>query len=572
MIEAIIGVSISIVTYKFINELFSIFSEGERDLYYCSMDSSEENLGFNLEDLVFDQDAEMQDEDPVNEIGEFESLPENNNKINNVEALNEEGQQIDTETEDIWSCPHELNDLIMFHSRAIEEEGTNSNTLLLESKLDKKSPTSEVFDFRNVRWEIKERKIDFGDNSNHSNSSKSSLVTSLIGLTANTNEGNLQIKESKFLSKKRRNEGTPDKENIDSNRVRMRMKIKKIRKNSLTFNAPYIDSFISIPNAPSSNIPDDFKISIVTYNILNQIYMKKSNRQDLSIEGRMKKIIEELQKLNADIICLQEADLPTYRNYIVNSFPEHNFIYGVNCGSSFINIIGFKRQKYRFVSFKNFSLLDIKVNGNRGAMNVVLERACDRDLVSVYNVHLPWRHETQRCQILERIFSHVIETKVNKVLLSGDFNSEPYSLPVKLVLFNKFMHDLQNSNTENFNYAFTEMVTYSQLLTFEHVKDAFHFQSAYDDYKTFAKKKSTSSHNQLSFSNSKNCRAHTHPNITSCTEYFKNTIDYIFHSKSFELLRILRLPESKEIFEEGFLPSSKFPSDHLKLYAEYKLL
>jgi hypothetical protein len=78
--------------------------------------------------------------------------------------------------------------------------------------------------------------------------------------------------------------------------------------------------------------------------------MKKPNRQDLCLENRMKKIIEELNFLNADIMCIQESDLSTYRQFLVNSFPEYNFIYGVNCGSSFINIIAFKRNKYKFIS------------------------------------------------------------------------------------------------------------------------------------------------------------------------------------------------------------------------------
>ena len=50
------------------------------------------------------------------------------------------------------------------------------------------------------------------------------------------------------------------------------------------------------------------KISILSYNILNQLFMKKYNRPDLSVDNRMKKIKNEILSLSPDIFCLQEAD------------------------------------------------------------------------------------------------------------------------------------------------------------------------------------------------------------------------------------------------------------------------
>jgi mRNA deadenylase 3'-5' endonuclease subunit Ccr4 len=586
MIEVTVGVTIGIATYKFVSELFSIFFEGIGDSISRSSEF-DDNLDINLDELVFEEDEEMNEDDNENQVNHLHSLMKNNKKIINFQMLRDENEEDDVEIEDFLVNPQELNDLIHFHIKPLEDQGTCCNTML---DLKEETPLikSEVIDFRNVNLELKERRLNF-DTKENSNLLKTSFAiekppvgTAYKVLTAtNTLENKEnQEPEKKLLNKKRRIEFTPTKpkkENIYnstpiSNRKRIKKrKLRKTNPNEIS-NTPYVEEFIHISKAPNiTNIPEDFKISIVTYNILNQIYMKKPNRDDLSLENRMKKIIEELNFLNADIMCLQEADLSTYRQFLLNSFPEYNFIYGVNCGSSFINIIAFKRNKYKFISFKNFSLLDVDVMGNRGVMNVILERSLDKKLISIYNLHLPWRHESQRCDILERVFAHVNETKISKVLLSGDFNSEPYSLPVKLILFDKFMEDLKNPHRQDF--SLTRKVSYCQLLTFEQANETHDFQSAYDDYKLFVKRKSALNPNKrINFSNSKNCLKHTHPNITSCTEYFKNTIDYIFHSKSFQLIKILKLPESKIVFEEGFLPSSKFPSDHLKLYAEYKLL
>ena len=60
-----------------------------------------------------------------------------------------------------------------------------------------------------------------------------------------------------------------------------------------------------------------------------------------------------------------------------------------------------------------------------------------------------------------------------------------------------------------------------------------------------------------------------HPAFTSRTKYFKKTIDYIFFSDNLKLRKILKLPNSYEVDKEKFLPSKEFPSDHLKLFAQF---
>jgi len=79
------------------------------------------------------------------------------------------------------------------------------------------------------------------------------------------------------------------------------------------------------------------------------------------------------------------------------------------------------------------------------------------------------------------------------------------------------------------------------------------------------------------FDNNKNAKSfsnisdyfNNHPLYTNFTDNFKDTIDYIFYSKYLIVDKILKLPDYSELISEGFLPSSKYPSDHLPLYAEF---
>ena len=62
-----------------------------------------------------------------------------------------------------------------------------------------------------------------------------------------------------------------------------------------------------------------------------------------------------------------------------------------------------------------------------------------------------------------------------------------------------------------------------------------------------------------------------HPLFTSRTKFYKRTIDYIFFSKNLQLNKIIRLPKYYNVDKEKFLPSKEYPSDHLKLFAEFSI-
>ena len=334
------------------------------------------------------------------------------------------------------------------------------------------------------------------------------------------------------------------------------------------------------------NVDDSkYKVSLLTYNILNQIFMKKLNRPDLNIDDRMYKIKKEILELNPDIFCLQEADIYVYKNYLLQKdMEEYNILYGINCGSSFINIIAYKKDKFNLKSFKNFSLLFLgKSAGNRGIMTIDLEFINDinnsnshsnnnsntkennknqvnnNKCLTIYNVHFPWKYENDRILLLNILFQHMKENHNiegdNNIFIVGDFNSEPPSRTVKFFYFNKIKHDKRNFYIKKLRNK-KKSFDLQTLQLSEYIYNHFKFQSAYQCY----------SKNRCI-----NGDVMRHPLFTSRTKFYKRTIDYIFFSKNIQINKILRLPKYYNVDKEKFLPSKEYPSDHLKLFAEFSL-
>ena len=77
-----------------------------------------------------------------------------------------------------------------------------------------------------------------------------------------------------------------------------------------------------------------------------------------------------------------------------------------------------------------------------------------KKIISVYNVHFPWKYESDRIILLRTIFNHIKENynreENKKILIMGDFNSEPPSKLIKLFYYKKFLkEESKNYNKEN---------------------------------------------------------------------------------------------------------------------------
>ena len=319
------------------------------------------------------------------------------------------------------------------------------------------------------------------------------------------------------------------------------------------------------------------KVTLLSYNILNQIFMKKINRPDLNIDDRMNKIKKEILELDPDIFCLQEADIYVYKEYLLQKdMEQYNILYGINCGSSFINIIAYKKDKFNLKSFKNFSLLFLgKSAGNRGIMTVDLEfinndinnnskeniikNNISNKYISIYNVHFPWKYENDRILLLNILFKHIKENhninEHNNIFIVGDFNSEPPSRTVKFFYYNKIKNDKRNFYIKKFKSK-KKTFDLQTLELSQYIFNHFKFQSAYQCYSKYKLIKGD---------------VMRHPLFTSRTKFYKRTIDYIFFSKNIQINKILRLPKYYNVDKEKFLPSKEFPSDHLKLFGEFSL-
>jgi mRNA deadenylase 3'-5' endonuclease subunit Ccr4 len=316
--------------------------------------------------------------------------------------------------------------------------------------------------------------------------------------------------------------------------------------------------------------------------------MKKINRPDLNIDDRMNKIKQEILELNPDIFCLQEADIYIYKKYLLKKdMEQYNILYGINCGSSFINIIAYKKEKFELKSFKNFSLLFLgKYSGNRGIMTVDLElineannnninkekdnttinlkekennKINNNKNITIYNVHFPWKYENDRILLLNMLFKHIKENhnfeEKNNIFIVGDFNSEPPSRTIKLFYYNKIKNDKRNFYVKKFKNK-KKCFDLQTLQLSEYIYNHFKFQSAYQCY---SKEKMIKGDIMR------------HPLFTSRTKFYKRTIDYIFFSKNVQINKILKLPRYYNVDKEKFLPSKEYPSDHLKLFAEFSV-
>lgn len=338
------------------------------------------------------------------------------------------------------------------------------------------------------------------------------------------------------------------------------------------------NKFIFFPHSNADkSINNKETISILTYNILVQKYVKSKKlhykfRSTLSLNSRMNKILNEINSLDSDIVCLQEVVKENLDKYLTVGLKDYNIYSAENTGSNFLNLIGFKKNKFKFIQqkslnldFSKFEFIDNYLFGNRGIFKLVLERK-DRYFV-IYNVHFPWRpqFEYHKCVITNFIFEDILNEHYNSncnIFIAGDFNSLPESNVLKL-FYNDFNRSLfidekflkNQFLVENFE----EMLNNSKK-----IHSFFKLKSVYDNYKS-----NLNEIDAIQVSQTKEFYVKNHPQFTNYTEYFCGNIDYIFYSKQLHPVKILQLPSITEAKQEIFFPSTKYPSDHIKLYSEF---
>ena len=180
---------------------------------------------------------------------------------------------------------------------------------------------------------------------------------------------------------------------------------------------------------------------------------------------------------------------------------------------------------------------------------------------------------------MQFLFDFILQRDNDYVILSGDFNSLVNSIVVRMVYFEQWGNEI-NGNMNyikdfKFNHREIELIEnmknkmkkkenfrnkVNELLeSSKKIYDKYHLRSAYDEY-LIEKKNDYEIKNKYYF-------LRKHPNFTNYTANFRETIDYIFYSKSLQKIKIGTFPSENEI--PDFLPNEVFPSDHLKLFAQF---
>ena len=377
----------------------------------------------------------------------------------------------------------------------------------------------------------------------------------------------------------------------------------------------YFTNDYIIYSKPKSNNEKTF--TVLSYNILSQKYLHKTVKENKFLEKkiRLDNIVSEIKQINPEIFCLQEAMDDIIKSHIKKYFEkDYKIIHYDNEGSSLKNVIGIKKERFEILNESRVIICDdklknilnnqnnnennenddeenydfyenkIHVTGNRGIINVCIkDKLVKNKIINLYCVHFPWRpiFEYQKARIMGLIFDLILRKKIPNVIIAGDFNSVPNSTVLKMVYYqdweaemtqnkeyignfihNKKEKDLIQETLDKMDKRenFEKMINYLMKLSKE-IWDKYKLRSAYDSYRNEVRSE------KFGF-------LRNHPKYTNYTNKFIDTIDYIFYSKSLINLKILKIPDVEkdrsDKKENLFLPNDKYPSDHLKLLANFE--
>ena len=380
-----------------------------------------------------------------------------------------------------------------------------------------------------------------------------------------------------------------------------------------TIKSYFINDYI-IYTKPKTKEENTF--TVLSYNILAQRYVHRLVKENKFLEKkiRLDNIISEIKQINPEIFCLQEATFDIIQSHIKKNFEtDYDLVFHENEGSSLMNVIGIKKERFEISSESKITIFDRKlktknhndneeeenedsenedyfyynkiyVKGNRGIINLTIkDKLVKNKIINLFCVHFPWKpiFEYQKARIMGLIFDIILRKKIPNVIIAGDFNSVPNSIVVRMAYYqdweaemsqnkqyigNNFTHnkkelDLIKETLDKMEKRenFENMIKYLMKLSKE-IWDKYKIKSAYDNYRYEVKG------DKFGF-------LRNHPKYTNYTNKFIDTIDYIFYSKSLEKIKILKIPDIEKEISKGkgkiFLPNEKHPSDHLKLVVNF---
>jgi mRNA deadenylase 3'-5' endonuclease subunit Ccr4 len=309
--------------------------------------------------------------------------------------------------------------------------------------------------------------------------------------------------------------------------------------------------------------------SIMTYNIMAYNFTKLEwfpycQPEYLHPRYRAPRILNEIERVNSDILCLQECDHDLFLEYYKTNLENMGYtcVYKMTSNNRVVAICTaykkklFKQEKASYLDLnEELSKFDDSFIKHKEAQTIQLKHYASGKSVVIVNTHLFWNPEFeyvkygQMCSIIK----HVATFYNNDlpIIFAGDINSTPGSNVIKYI-YNK-APEISSSFKGDYikNKRFIEQF-------WNDYKSPFELRSAYDVYKV------SSTDDFADF-------ADNHPDFTTYTHEFHDTIDYIFYThKNIELLELLKIPTHDAEVKGLKLPSYRFASDHLKIGAKFK--
>ncbi|ONI05636.1 hypothetical protein PRUPE_5G016000 [Prunus persica] len=334
---------------------------------------------------------------------------------------------------------------------------------------------------------------------------------------------------------------------------------------SSTAPSPKFPKFVPVEESTIHSIskPDGIRFSLVSYNILAQVYVKSSlfphsPSPCLRWKARSQAILSVLKNLGADFLCLQEVD--EYNSFYKGNMESNGYY------SSYIQRSGQKRDgcgifyKHDMAELlleekiEYNDLVDSILDGNGhgddkpnnkeavenkddGPKIVFKLKNPSNHVVIVANTHLYWDPDwadvklAQAKYLLSRLaqFKTLVSQRFDcspSLILSGDFNSTPGD---------KVYQYLISGNS-------------SSAPSIDSVDLPIPLCSAY-------------------------ATTRGEPPFTNYTPGFTGTLDYIFFSPSdcIRPVSFLELPEPGSSDLDGGLPNFSHPSDHLPIGVEFEI-
>ncbi|CAF1595984.1 unnamed protein product [Adineta ricciae] len=359
-----------------------------------------------------------------------------------------------------------------------------------------------------------------------------------------------------------------------------------------------------------------FNFHLVNYNILAQKLIEDNPSlyadcldQDLHWHRRKERLLRELLKQDADIICLQEMQREHYKHDFRPKMMDHgyNSIYIKRSGDKsdgcclFYRTDRLKVVESKTVPFyqRNIPLLDRDNCGLIALFQPVSSKATSDDLFCVATTHLlfsPKRGDIKLAQLqyfLAEIDQFAMKTaSLNSyypIIICGDFNAQPHSPLSKFLINGHIKYDtfrsieisgqIPQSIVQN---RFSLQLPSRELVPSAFVTSECRFprQSSSQTTDSIIYEQYISRRSSATLTHNKQFHSvydlENTADVTTCIDNEYNLVDYIFYTKQDNDRYRLNLISRYDLYQQQqmsnlYLPNHQFPSDHFPLAAKFAL-